>query len=68
VAGLDAAIHVFFGWSKEGRGCPRQARAWRRAAAKLSLRRGRAWPGHPRPFLDESKKDVDARDKRGHDG
>src|SRR5690348_15023569 len=32
----------------------------------FATRHGRACPGHPR--LASSKKDVDARDKRGHDG
>ena len=31
------------------------------------LRHGRACPGHPRLWLPQ-KKDVDARDKPGHDG
>jgi hypothetical protein len=31
-------------------------------------RHGRARPGHPRLALLRGRKDVDARDKRGHDG
>jgi hypothetical protein len=31
-------------------------------------RHGRACPGHPRLVLLRGRKDVDARDKRGHDG
>ena len=29
---------------------------------------GRACPGHPRLVLLRGRRDVDARDKRGHDG
>jgi hypothetical protein len=29
-------------------------------------RHGRACPGHPRLFLLDGRKDVDARDERGH--
>ena len=31
-------------------------------------RHGRAWPGHPRLLRNRRRQDVDARDKRGHDG
>jgi hypothetical protein len=31
-------------------------------------RHGRARPGHPRLVSQRGRKDVDARDKRGHDG
>ena len=31
-------------------------------------RHGRACPGHPRLAVLAGSKDVDARDKRGHDG
>jgi hypothetical protein len=31
-------------------------------------RHGRACPGHPRLVSLRGRKDVDARDKRGHDG
>jgi hypothetical protein len=31
-------------------------------------RHGRACPGHPRLKTRQRKEDVDARDKRGHDG
>ena len=54
---------------QNGRGAERLQRRHHLGDRAMTLgRHGRACPGHPRLSLLPRRKDVDARDKRGHDG